>query len=50
VASANEKKPAKKWWVWAVVGGAVVAVGLGVGLGVGLSHGQPGTNFPAVMF
>jgi tetratricopeptide (TPR) repeat protein len=50
-ASATEKTPAaKKWWVWTVVGGAVVAVGLGVGLGVGLSHGQPGTNFPAVMF
>jgi hypothetical protein len=34
-----------RWWVWTIVGGAVV-VGAGVGLGVGLSErgGPPSTN------
>jgi tetratricopeptide (TPR) repeat protein len=49
-ATAPEKKPVyKKAWFWAVVGGAVVAVGLGVGLGVGLTR-NTNSQFPAVTF
>ncbi len=48
-----ERKPlVKKWWLWAGVGGAVVAVALGVGLGVGLQpHAQTAsTDFGNVRF
>lgn len=31
----------KRWWLWAIVGGVVVAGALGVGLGVGLGGSQP---------
>ena len=32
----------KRWWLWTLVGAAVVGVGLGVGLGLGLrSSAQP---------
>jgi tetratricopeptide (TPR) repeat protein len=35
----------KKWWLWAGIGGAVVAVALGVGLGVGLQpHDRTATT------
>jgi tetratricopeptide (TPR) repeat protein len=48
-----DRKPlVKKWWLWAGVGGAVVAVALGVGLGVGLQpHAQTAsTDFGSVRF
>lgn len=39
-AGTEEKK--SRWWIWAIVGGAV-AVGAGVGLGVGLAGQKPPT-------
>ncbi len=30
----------RRWWVWTLIGGAVVATGLGVGLGVGLTQDE----------
>ena len=48
VAAAAEKERTplyKRWWLWAIVGGVVVAGA--VGLGVGLSGGQPAA--PGVM-
>jgi hypothetical protein len=38
----------KKWWLWTIVGGAVVAVGLGVGLGVGLSSSAPSSRLGTI--
>jgi tetratricopeptide (TPR) repeat protein len=35
----------KKWWLWTIVGGVVVA-GAAVGLGVGLANRGPGTTLP----
>jgi tetratricopeptide (TPR) repeat protein len=44
VVAAPPPKPLyKKWWLWTIVGGTVVAVGLGVGLGVGLRS----TSYPS---
>jgi tetratricopeptide (TPR) repeat protein len=41
----SERQPAyKKWWVWTIVGGVVVA-GVAVGLGVGLAS-RSGTTLP----
>jgi tetratricopeptide (TPR) repeat protein len=43
-APASERRPASKKWVWGVVAGAVVIVG--VGLGVGLALGLTSDNAP----
>jgi tetratricopeptide (TPR) repeat protein len=48
VAEKTQPQPVyKKWWVWTIVGGVVVA-GVAVGLGVGLSRGNGGNVFPSV--
>jgi hypothetical protein len=37
----SDRQPVhKKWWLWTIVGVAVVGAGLGIGLGVGLSQGS----------
>lgn len=47
-ATEKERTPLyKRWWLWAIVGGVVVAGAVGVGLGVGLSGSQPAA--PGVM-
>lgn len=40
----------RKWWFWTLIGGAVVAggVGLGVGLAVAKNNGQLGGSYPNV--
>ncbi|MFO0577732.1 MAG: tetratricopeptide repeat protein [Polyangia bacterium] len=41
-AAEKERTPLyKRWWLWAIVGGVVVAGAVGIGLGVGLSGSQP---------
>ncbi len=47
----GDKRPIyKKWWLWTVVGGAVVVVGLGVGLGIGLSPRGPSADHSFTLF
>ncbi|MDQ3033003.1 MAG: PEGA domain-containing protein [Myxococcota bacterium] len=40
----SEPSIAEQWWLWAIVGGVVVAVAVGVGVGVAVSEQGPGVG------
>jgi hypothetical protein len=48
-ATVDAKPLKRRWWIWATVGGVVVA-GVAIGLGVGLGTASSHTLFPKVQF